>query len=170
VKDPRIARLKLFNLTIDLWDLIDAFQNHVCAVCKHPNKSGNRLSTDHSHITGLIRGLLCQRCNRLLGKIEHPMFWRENTIANLLALADYLAYPTAVKALGREIYTYPGKFGTKAHREWIKKYRGVSGASFGGTRDDGSSKGPATDRRVRVRRRKKADVEVLKLRTVGRRV
>lgn len=120
----REIRLSLYNLTVTEWDIIDAFQNHVCAICKKPNKSGQKLSVDHSHLTGIIRGLLCQRCNRILGKIESPLFWRENTIFLLRAAADFLESLPATKALGREVFTYPGKlFGkhglTKAARKWF---------------------------------------------------
>jgi len=136
----RESHLKLFNLTITEWDLIDAFQNHVCAICKRPNLSGNRLSTDHSHITGLLRGLLCQRCNRVLGKLEQKRFWGsvdvKVTIALLRAAADFLEHPTATLALGREIFTFPGKFGTDRHRKWLEKNRGVSSAFNGGSTDD----------------------------------
>jgi Recombination endonuclease VII len=123
----RASRLRLYNLTITEWDIIDAFQNHVCAICKQPNKSGQRLSTDHSHFSGLIRGLLCQRCNRILGKIEQPRFWGSPdvkiVIAFLRAAADFLEHPTAVQALGKEVFTFPGKFGTKRHRDWLKALR-----------------------------------------------
>jgi Recombination endonuclease VII len=159
MKDARAYHLKLYNLTITEWDIIDAFQNHVCAICHQPNKSGQRLSTDHSHLTGIIRGLLCQRCNRILGKIEDPRFWRENTIILLRAAADFLEHFPAVIALGREIFTYPGKFGTKAHRDWIRKNRGVSGASFRGTNDHTTPK-----------RRAETHVKVPRLCTVGRRL
>lgn len=134
IVNSRASHLKLYNLTITEWDIIDAFQNHVCAICKRPNKSGMRLSTDHSHITGIIRGLLCQRCNRILGKIEDPRFWRDGTIVLLRAAADYLEHFPAVLALGREIFTYPGKFGTKVHRKWLKKIRETTPASNGGHR------------------------------------
>lgn len=116
----RILKL-YFRLSEDQWNLIEAFQKKVCFICGKPNKSGNRLSTDHSHTTGLLRGLLCQRCNRILGKIEDPRFWRDNTIALLERLIVYLKQPPAVEALGEEIYTYPGRLGTDAHRKWMKK-------------------------------------------------
>lgn len=139
--DQREARLKLFFfLTLSEWDLIDAFQNHVCAICHQPNKSGNRLSTDHSHISGILRGLLCARCNRILGKIEQMRFWGSRdvqvTIRLLRAAADFLERPTAISALGRKIYTYPGGLGTRAHKAWLKKLPPpISGSHVG--RNDG---------------------------------
>lgn len=42
-------------------------QNKCCAICKKPEKSfKRRLSVDHNHRTGKIRGLLCYRCNRFI--------------------------------------------------------------------------------------------------------
>lgn len=118
--------LTWFLLTPFEWDLIDAFQNHVCFICGKPNKSGKRLSTDHDHrktgpTAGLLRGLLCQRCNRILGKIEDPRFWRDDLIEKLERLLLYLKNPPAVEALGRKIFIFPGKLGTDVHREWLKK-------------------------------------------------
>jgi hypothetical protein len=52
-------------------------QNGVCAICKQPEsrvhpvtKNLRQLAVDHDHKTGKIRGLLCNRCNILLGFIE----------------------------------------------------------------------------------------------------
>lgn len=52
--------------------LLLAKQNEVCAICKCPETRtrSNRkiqLAIDHSHDSGLIRGLLCTDCNRGLG-------------------------------------------------------------------------------------------------------
>lgn len=50
-----------------------AEQNGVCAICRseevETGKFGKlrKLSVDHNHATGTLRGLLCARCNRLLG-------------------------------------------------------------------------------------------------------
>jgi hypothetical protein len=40
------------------------------------------LFVDHDHETGLIRGLLCNKCNRAIGLVDDP--------ASLRALADYI--------------------------------------------------------------------------------
>ena len=53
-------------------------QEGVCAICKHPNANGRRLSIDHDHFTGEIRGLLCNNCNVLLGHAkDNPYILRK---------------------------------------------------------------------------------------------
>lgn len=42
-------------------------QNGLCAICGMECDTHSRLSVDHCHITGRIRGLLCRRCNSGLG-------------------------------------------------------------------------------------------------------
>ena len=59
---------KKFGITIDDYNKMLESQNGVCAICLS-NKSGGTgvFHVDHDHITGKIRGLLCQRCNTGLG-------------------------------------------------------------------------------------------------------
>ena len=57
-------------------------QNGVCAICKQEETSTFRgtvrqLALDHNHNTQEIRGLLCGRCNRVLGMVkEDPQVLR----------------------------------------------------------------------------------------------
>ena len=117
----RAQRLKkFFNLTVEEWEKINQYQALLCAICGKPQKSGRRLATDHDHRgQGIIRGLLCGTCNRALGRMERT--WDKNTdvVLMLERMALFLKDPPAVKALGREIYTFPGRFGTKRHRKYL---------------------------------------------------
>ena len=48
-----------------------------CAICKtHQSKLGKTLEVDHDHDTGVIRGLLCHKCNVGLGYYET---WKEKS-------------------------------------------------------------------------------------------
>lgn len=50
-------------------------QNGVCAICAKTCTSGRKLAVDHCHTTGLVRGLLCMKCNIGLGHFrENPLF------------------------------------------------------------------------------------------------
>ena len=57
-----------FDITLqeyqDLWDA----QAGVCAICGLPETRNNyNLFVDHDHVTGKIRGLLCNSCNAGIG-------------------------------------------------------------------------------------------------------
>lgn len=61
------ARFKYESLLI--------FQDGKCAICE--NKESRRhngvirkLCVDHCHLTGIVRGLLCSRCNITIGRFE----------------------------------------------------------------------------------------------------
>lgn len=78
------ALLRQYGLTVqDYDDLLEA-QGGGCAVCGvEKGHAGNRLAVDHDHSTGEVRGLLCDRCNLILGKADdNPEL--------LLGLAAYL--------------------------------------------------------------------------------
>ncbi len=81
---------KLYNLdSLEYRSLFLKYQNK-CAVClneetKIDHRTGNikRLSIDHDHKTGKVRGLLCSNCNLLLGHSKE----NKNT---LLKMIDYI--------------------------------------------------------------------------------
>jgi hypothetical protein len=48
-------------------DALGMLQNHKCGICgKDESLFKNKLSVDHNHKTGLVRGLLCYRCNKFI--------------------------------------------------------------------------------------------------------
>ena len=68
----RSRNLKLkYGMTTSDWSTLFAAQGESCAICKSP-KPGNKLgwSTDHDHLTGKVRGILCRSCNLMLGNAE----------------------------------------------------------------------------------------------------
>lgn len=43
------------------------FQGGSCALCRRATGASRKLSVDHDHATGRVRGLLCRPCNTMLG-------------------------------------------------------------------------------------------------------
>jgi hypothetical protein len=65
-----VSSKRLYGLSPEGYLLLLAQQNGVCAICEMPCRSRRRLSVDHDHVTGKIRGLLCTRCNMALGQFD----------------------------------------------------------------------------------------------------
>lgn len=62
-----------FGITEEQYDKMLADQGGCCAICKSSNsgnKRSSRLSIDHCHSTGKIRGLLCSSCNKAIGLMK----------------------------------------------------------------------------------------------------
>jgi hypothetical protein len=62
--------LRKYGLSPAQFDSLLAAQNGVCAICGSAHsrmKNAKRLYVDHCHVTNMNRGLLCFRCNSLLG-------------------------------------------------------------------------------------------------------
>jgi Recombination endonuclease VII len=98
----------LYNITIEEYDKILAFQNGKCAICgKVAKVTQNRLAVDHCHKSGLIRGILCWHCNRAIGSFgdDQSRIW----MAFL-----YLFSPPAIMALKERRYGIVGRVKKKA--------------------------------------------------------
>lgn len=117
-----------FKLTIEKWETVNTYQRGVCALCGRPCHTGKRLATEHSHASGLFRGLLCAQCNPILGKLENAwvrlgMHKQDSVtlVEFVRRLLGYLQMPPATAALGYEHFGYPGKVNTKKHRAMLKR-------------------------------------------------
>lgn len=66
-------RLKHFyKITPEDYERMLTEQNGVCAICGQPPRGKmKRLSVDHNHTTGEVRGLLCITCNRVAGYLDN---------------------------------------------------------------------------------------------------
>ena len=58
-------------------------QAGLCGICKRPDSSGIKLSVDHCHQTGKVRGLLCGNCNRALGLFRDNINLLTNAVSYL---------------------------------------------------------------------------------------
>lgn len=87
-RDPEVDRRaelkRLYGITLEQYVEMFVAQGEVCAICKEKCPTKKSLSVDHNHETGIVRGLLCNRCNRALGMFQDsPML--------LMRAADYLS-------------------------------------------------------------------------------
>lgn len=64
---------KKYGITLEQYNKLLAAQNGICVLCgkkdAYKNK-GRNLFVDHNHQTNVVRGLLCSRCNTMIGHIE----------------------------------------------------------------------------------------------------
>jgi len=95
MKEDRL--LKKYNISAQQLSILYTEQEGRCAICADFIAFGGTVSTsvaiDHDHETGQIRGLLCPRCNSLLG------FARDSTIILNNAVKYLIAYKKGRLAL-----------------------------------------------------------------------
>lgn len=90
--DPDKAReyqlIRKYGITVKQYDELLERQQGRCAVCVRPAEEfPRRLAVDHDHVTGEVRGLLCNYCNhRLVGRHRDPGLLRR--------IAEYLEVGT----------------------------------------------------------------------------
>ena len=83
-----------YGVTLADYETLHNEQDGKCAICKGtPSGLGateRRLHVDHDHLTGAVRGLLCENCNRGVGMFQDN--------PDLLTLAAaYLLQPPAIE-------------------------------------------------------------------------
>lgn len=70
-------------------DKLKTYQDNSCIICEKEFTTTDRIDIDHDHQTGLIRGLLCRKCNSGLHYLEDGKYMKRAT--------DYLQNPPASK-------------------------------------------------------------------------
>lgn len=90
-QDRQRNRLLLkYGLNSETYSEILKKQNYVCAICLkqettlHSNGQIKLLSIDHDHITGKVRGLLCQKCNFAIGHLNDDPYLCQRAAQYLL--------------------------------------------------------------------------------------
>jgi len=89
-RDPSVAKQRAFHHRLkksyrmepEEYEAMVKLQNGACAICGRTEEK-RRLSVDHCHQTGKVRGLLCNTCNAGLGNFR-------DAIAHLQAAIRYL--------------------------------------------------------------------------------
>lgn len=87
---------RLYGMTVEEYLELFNKANHVCQLCGQKERNGRRLSIDHCHMSGTVRGVLCNRCNTVLGTLE-TLLEQDLLIKSL----DYLetSYTSIIKQL-----------------------------------------------------------------------
>jgi len=81
--------IRKLGCTSEQYQKLVELQNGKCAICGtvegHRSRYGKRckLSVDHDHTNGIVRGLLCNNCNRGLGRFK-------DSVSHLEAAVRYL--------------------------------------------------------------------------------
>lgn len=65
-------RLKLYNLSHHEFEFLLQSQKNLCVICDSvlKDKGATGLNIDHCHDTGKVRGILCHRCNIIVGFLD----------------------------------------------------------------------------------------------------
>ena len=90
--------MAVYGLPSGGYDALRASQGGVCAICERATGATRRLSVDHDHKTGEVRGLLCRNCNDMLGFARDDRFF-------FLRAFNYLSVPPARKVLEAPVET-----------------------------------------------------------------
>jgi hypothetical protein len=66
-KNRATTSARKLGVSVEEYNAMVARQNGLCAICGGPERPGVKLSIDHNHRTNVVRELLCQKCNFMIG-------------------------------------------------------------------------------------------------------
>ena len=86
----RKTKLKrMYGITVEDYDRMLKEQNSVCWICgKAETTNGGTLHIDHNDESGKVRGLLCGKCNRAIGCLDHSPELMKRAIEYLETFRD----------------------------------------------------------------------------------
>lgn len=68
---PRYHLMREYGISDSDYDVLFESQGWACAICRRPRRDGERrFPIDHDHVTGEIRGILCDDCNVGIGRLK----------------------------------------------------------------------------------------------------
>jgi Recombination endonuclease VII len=81
---------RLYGVTYDEAEAMAIEQDYKCAICYSPctfetkgRGANGSFALDHCHTTGDVRGLLCHRCNKVLGLVKDDPYVLDQMIKYL---------------------------------------------------------------------------------------
>lgn len=77
-----------------------------------------RLVRDHCHLTGFIRGILCEQCNNYIGFYEKWKLPRRNRQLNYFAWVDFLRVKLSWYLNRHTELRYPGATFEEVAQAW----------------------------------------------------
>lgn len=86
----RRMNLKKYGITVEDKENMCKNQNGCCAICVNPFKNARDTHVDHDHLTGKVRGLLCSRCNLILGHAKDSQIILKSAIQYLKKQTDLI--------------------------------------------------------------------------------
>lgn len=82
LSDKKSDLRKRYGITLDDYQKRLAEQGGRCAICRN-EPDDKYLAVDHCHATGIVRGLLCTRCNAAIGLFHE-------SVASMASAIEYL--------------------------------------------------------------------------------
>jgi hypothetical protein len=83
-RQREISLRRYYGITLGEYNRLFLSQNGCCAICNiHQSLLKKRLFVDHDHTTKEIRGLLCSKCNFLIGQANDSPTLLTNAIKYL---------------------------------------------------------------------------------------
>ena len=81
-----------YGITLEVYEKMLVSQKGVCAICRtdKAGKLGQCFAVDHDLHTGVVRGLLCMRCNSFLGWVQAREEWERK---HSETICKYLSQP-----------------------------------------------------------------------------